>query len=229
MEVTNEGIDSPSPDLKSETGWTVEGGLKARYPQFAGSLTLFHGRIKDLVTRVLAEDAYAGETLPDLIQELQRNNPGTEVFVFDNVDEVQIQGIELTGTVPIQDSWSIYGTRCSRAERYWLLTAERLILKKPWEERIRREPPAQRHVGSRWHPPAERFWGGFFVRGATEQRRLNRSDIRDPRIPGTTRDTGEVEFDSAGNAIGEGSPSWFTLNLRGGMQVTEYSHLYPRS
>ena len=225
VEVTNEGIDSPSPDLESETGWTVEGGLKARYPQFAGSLTLFHGRIKDLVTRVLAEDAYAGETLPDLIQELQRNNPGIDVFVFDNVDEVQIQGIELTGTVPIQDSWSVYGNAMFTRGKVLVINGGAPDPQKPWEERIRREPPLNGMLGLRWHPPAERFWGGFFVRGATEQRRLNRSDIRDPRIPGTTRETSEVEFDTAGNAIGEGSPGWFTLNLRGGMQVTEYSHL----
>ena len=96
---------------------------------------------------------------------------------------------------------------------------------KPWEERIRREPPLNGILGLRWHPPDEHYWGGFFIRGATEQRRLNRSGIRDPRIPGTTRDTGEVEFDSDGNAIGEGSPGWFTLNLRGGMQVSEYSQL----
>ena len=102
VEVSNEGIDSPSPDLNPETGWTVEGGLKARYPQFAGSLTVFHGRINDLVTRVLAEDAYAEHSRPDLIQQLQQNNPGVDVFVFDNVDEVQIQGVELVGTVPVQ-------------------------------------------------------------------------------------------------------------------------------
>ena len=187
VEVTNEGIDSPSPNLESETGWTVEGGLKARYPQFAGSLTLFHGRIKDLVTRVLAEDAYAGATLPGLIQELQRNNPGIDVFVFDNVDEVQIQGVELTGTVPIQNSWSVYGNAMYTRGKVLVINGGAPDPQKPWEERIRREPPLNGMLGLRWHPPAERFWGGFFVRGATEQRRLNRSDIRDPRIPGTTR------------------------------------------
>ncbi len=225
VEVTNEGIDSPSPDLASETGWTVEGGLKARYPQFTGSLTLFHGRINDLVTRVLAEDAYAGEPLPDLIQELQRNNPGVDVFVFDNVDEVQIQGVELAGTVPIRDDFSVYGNAMFTRGKVLLINGAAPDPGKPWEERVRREPPLNGILGVRWHPPAERYWGGFFVRGATEQRRLNRSDIRDPRIPGTTRDTGEVEFDSDGSAIGEGSPGWFTLNLRGGMQVTEYSRV----
>ena len=225
VEVTNEGIDSPSPDLESETGWTIEGGLKARYPQFAGSLTVFHGRVNDLVTRVLAEDAYTGQPLPDLIQELQQNNPGVDVFVFDNVDEVQIQGVELAGTVPIQDSLSIYGNAMFTRGKVLLINGGAPDPEKPWEERIRREPPLNGILGLRWHPPAERYWGGFFMRGATEQRRLNRSDIRDPRIPGTTREYSEVEFDSDGNAIGEGSPGWFTLNLRGGMQVTEYSQL----
>ena len=225
VEVTNEGIDSPSPDLESETGWTIEGGFKARYPDFVGSLTVFHGRINNLVNRVLAEDAYAGEPLPDLIQQLQQNNPGIDVFVFDNVDEVQIQGVELAGTVPIQESLSIYGNAMFTRGKVLVINGAVPDPQKPWEERIRREPPLNGMLGLRWHPPAERYWGGFFVRGATEQRRLNRSDIRDPRIPGTTRETGEVEFDSDGNAIGEGSPGWFTLNLRGGMQVTEYSHL----
>ena len=225
VEVTNEGIDSPSPDLESETGWTIEGGLKARYPQFVGSLTVFHGRVDNLVTRVLAEDAYAGGALPDLIRELQRNNPGIDVFVFDNVDKVQIRGVELAGTVPIRESLSIYGNAMFTRGKVLLINGGTPDPDKPWEERIRREPPLNGMLGVRWHPPAERYWGGFFVRGATDQRRLNRSDIRDPRIPGTTRDTGEVEFDADGNAIGEGSPGWFTLNLRGGIRVTEYSRL----
>ena len=225
VEVSNEGIDSPSPNLESETGWTVEGGFKARYPQFVGSVTVFHGSINDLVARVLAEDAYAENSLPDLIQQLQQNNPGVDVFVFDNVDEVQIQGVELVGTVPVQDSFFIYGNAMFTRGKVLLINGRAPDPENPWEERIRREPPLNGILGLRWHPPDEQYWGGFFIRGATEQRRLNRSDIRDPRIPGTTRDTGEVEFDSDGNAIGEGSPGWFTLNLRGGMQVSEYSQL----
>ena len=225
VEVTNEGIDSPSPDLESETGWTLEGGVKARYPQFVGSLTVFHGRVDNLVTRVLAEDAYAGGPLPDLIRDLQRNNPGVDVFVFDNVDEVQIQGVELAGTVPIREGLTVYGNAMFTRGKVLLINGGTPDPEKPWEERIRREPPLNGMLGLRWHPPAERYWGGFFVRGAAEQRRLNRSDIRDPRIPGTARDTGEVQFDSDGNAIGEGSPGWFTLNLRGGIQVIERSQL----
>ena len=225
VEVTNEGIDSPSPDLEPETGWTLEGGFKARYPGFIGSLTVFHGRISDLVTRVLAKDAYTGQPLPDLIQQLQRNNPDVDIFVFDNVDEVQIQGVEFTGLIPIQNSWSIYGNAMFTRGKVLVINGVEPDPEKPWEERIRREPPLNGMFGLRWHPPAQRFWAEFFVRGSTEQRRLNRSDIRDPRIPGTTRDTAEVKFDSSGAAIGQGSPGGMTLNLRGGVQITEYNRL----
>ena len=227
IEVTNEGIDSPSPDLESERGWTAEGGFKARYPWFVGSLTVFHGRVSDLVTRVPVEDAYAGQALPSLIKEIQQNNPGVNVYVFDNVDEVEIQGVEFTGMVPIpiQSGLSLYGNAMFTRGKVLVINGAAPDPDKPWEERIRREPPLNGMVGIRWEPPAQRFWAEFFVRGATEQRRLNRSDIRDPRIPGTTRDTAEVEFDANGAAIGEGSPGWMTLNLRGGFQVTQYNRL----
>ena len=227
VEVTNEGIDSPSPDLESERGWTAEGGVKARYLWFVGSLTVFHGRVIDLVTRVPVEDAYAGQALPSLIKEIQQNNPGVNVYVFDNVDEVEIQGVEFTGMVPIpiQSGLSLYGNAMFTRGKVLVINGAAPDPDKPWEERIRREPPLNGMVGIRWEPPAQRFWAEFFVRGATEQRRLNRSDIRDPRIPGTTRDTGEVEFDANGAAIGEGSPGWMTLNLRGGFQVTQYNRL----
>ena len=227
VEVTNEGIDSPSPDLKSERGWTAEGGFKARYSWFIGSLTLFHGRVSDLVTRVPVEDAYAGESLPGLIQEIQQNNPGVDVYVFDNVDEVQIQGIEFAGMVPIpiQSGLLLYGNAMFTRGKVLTINGAAPDPDKPWEERIRREPPLNGMVGIRWQPPVQRFWMEFFVRGATEQRRLNRSDIRDPRIPGTTRDTDTVQFDSSGAAIGEGSPGWVTLNLRGGYQITQYNRL----
>ena len=225
VEVTNEGIDSPSPDLESERGWTAEGGFKARYPWFVGSLTLFHGRVNHLVTRVPVEDAYAGQSFPDLIEEIQKDNPGVDVYVFDNVDDVQIQGVEFTGMAPIriQSGLSLYGNAMFTRGKVLVLNGAAPDPDKPWEERIRREPPLNGMVGLRWEPPAQRFWAEFFVRGATEQRRLNRSDIRDPRIPGTTRDTGEVEFDANGAAVGEGSPGWMTLNLRGGFQVTQYN------
>ena len=225
VEVTNEGIDAPSPDLESETGWTVEGGVKARYSRFIGSVTLFHSRINDLVARVPVQEVYSGQTIPKLYGDIQAANPGIDVFIFDNVDEVQIQGIELSGLIPIHSGWSVYGNGTLTRGKVLLLNGVKPDLNKPWEERIRREPPLNGIIGIRWEQPAGRYWGGFFVRGAVKQNRLNRGDIRDPRIPGTTRDTGEVKFDDNGNAIDQGTPGWVTLNIRGGVQVSEYNRL----
>ena len=68
VEVTNEGITAPSPDLEAETSWTVEGGLKAKHSYFRGALTLFHSRVNGLVTRKPVQEAYEGKTLPQLHQ-----------------------------------------------------------------------------------------------------------------------------------------------------------------
>ena len=51
VEVTNEGVTAPSPDLRPETSWTVEGGLKAQHSYFRGALTLFYSRVSGLVGR----------------------------------------------------------------------------------------------------------------------------------------------------------------------------------
>jgi iron complex outermembrane receptor protein/hemoglobin/transferrin/lactoferrin receptor protein len=225
VEVTNEGIDAPSPGIDSEKGWTVESGLKARYPRIIGSITFFHSRINDLVTRVPVQEAYSDQTLPQLYQDIQTANPGIDIFVFDNVDEVQIQGIEITATVPIRSGWSVYGNSTLTRGKVLLLNGKDPDPNKPWEKRIRREPPLNGVAGIRWMQPANRFWGEFFVRGASKQDRLSRGDIRDPRIPGTTRDTGEIKFDADGQAIAQGTPGWVTLNLRGGIQISGYSRL----
>ena len=225
VEVTNEGIDAPSPNLDPETGWTVEGGFKARYPQFIGSATLFHSRINDLVTRVPVEEVYNGQTLPKLYRDIQSANPGIEVSVFDNVDKVQIEGIEFAGLVPIRSGWSIYGNGMFTRGKVLLLNGAAPNPENPWEERIRREPPLNGMLGVRWEPPEGQFWGGFFVRGAVKQDRLSHGDIRDPRIPGKTPETAAVQFDEKGRAIDAGTPGWFTLNLRGGARLTEYNRL----
>ena len=225
VQVTNEGIDAPSPDLDSEKGWTVEGGLKARFERFVGSLMVYHSRINDLVTRVPVEEAYGGAPVPQIIQDIQAANPGIDVFVLDNVDEARMRGVEFTGIVPLTSGWSVYGNGTLTRGKVLLLNGVEPDPTKPWEEYIRREPPLNGVVGVRWEPPAKSFWGEFFMRGAVKQDRLNNGDIRDPRIPGTTRDTSEVEFDEDGNAIGQGTPGWFTLNLRGGVNLTQYNHL----
>ena len=227
VEVTNEGVTAPSPDLRPETSWTVEAGLKAQHSYFRGALTLFYSRVSDLVGRKPVQEAYEGQELPQLHKDLIREYPDIDILVFDNIDSAQLQGVEFAGLVPIQPALSIFGNAAILRGQILSIGGEEPNKdgKKPWEERIRREPPLNGIVGVQWEPENTMYWAMFFVRGAAAQRRLNRSDIRDPRIQGSTRDPAEVEFDSNGAAIDAGTPAWWTLNVRGGVKLFDATRL----
>ena len=225
VEVTNEGVTAPSPDLRPETSWTVEAGLKAQNSYFHGALTLFYSRVSDLVGRKPVQEAYAGQAIPQLHQDLIREYPDIDVLVFDNIDEAQFQGVEFAGLVPIQPTFSVFGNVALLRGEVLTIAGEAPDPEKPWEARTRREPPLNGIVGIQWEPMNTQYWAMFFVRGAAEQRRLNRSDIRDPRIQGSTRDPAAVEFDSNGAAIDAGTPAWFTLNIRGGVKLFDATRL----
>ncbi|MYF97564.1 TonB-dependent receptor, partial [Candidatus Poribacteria bacterium] len=225
VEVTNEGVTAPSPDLDPETSWTVEGGIKANHTHFRGALTLFHSRVNGLVTRRPVQEAYEDGRIPQLHEELINEYADIDVLVFDNVDEAQFQGIELAGLIPIDAALSIYGNASLLRGEVLLINGIEPDPEKPWEARTRREPPLNGVVGIQWEPVNTKYWASLFVRAAAEQRRLNRSDIRDPRIQGSTRDPAEVEFDSDGNAVDAGTPGWWTLNIRGGINLFDYTRL----
>ena len=225
VEVTNEGVTAPSPDLGPETSWTVESGLKAKHAYFRGALTLFHSRVSGLVARKPVQEAYAGETLPQLHQDLIKEYEGIDVLVFDNVDEAQFQGVEFAGLIPIDPVWSVYGNAALIRGEVLKINGKAPDPKKPWEARMRREPPLNGIVGVQWEPLNTQYWATLYVRAAAEQRRMNRSDIRDPRMPGKTRDPAEVEFDANGYAVDAGTPGWWTLNVRGGIKLFDYTHL----
>lgn len=225
VEVTNEGITAPSPDLDAETSWTAEGGFKVKHKHFRGSLTIFHSRISGLVVRKPVAEAYEEGEIPQLHQDLIDEYEGIDVLVFDNVDEAQYQGVELAAFVPMNSVFSLYGNAALLRGEVLLINGVEPDPEKPWESRTRREPPLNGIVGIEWDPADTQYWGTVFVRGAAAQRRLNRSDIRDPRIQGTTRDTGEVEFDANGAAIDQGTPGWWTLNVRGGITLNDSTNL----
>ena len=225
VEVTNEGVTAPSPDLRPETSWTAEAGLKAKHSYFRGALTLFYSQVSDLVGRKSVQEAYTGQELPQLHQDLIRQYPDIDVLVFDNIDQAQFLGFEFAGLVPIQSDFSVFGNVALLRGEVLTIGGKAPDPSKPWEARTRREPPLNGIIGVQWEPLNTRYWAMFFVRGAAEQRRLNRSDIRDPRIQGSTRDPAEVEFDANGAAIDAGTPGWFTLNVRGGVKLFDYTRL----
>ena len=127
------------------------------------------------------------------------------------------RGLNWQGLIPILPAWSVYGNVTLLRGEVLKIGGKAPDPEKPWEARTRREPPLNGIVGVQWEPLTTQFWATLYVRGAAEQRRLNRSDIRDPRIPGKTRDPVEVEFDDNGYAVDAGTPGWWTVNIRGGV------------
>lgn len=226
VEVTNEGIDAPSTpgDLEPEKNLLLEGGFKALFSRFSGAVTLYQSDITDLITRIPVEEAYEGVPLPQIYKDIQAENPGIDVFVHDNIDEVRIRGIEAEIQALLIKPVSLFGSLTYTRGQVLKTKGREPDPDKPWEERIRREPPLHGVIGLRWQEK-EGFWAEFFARGATKQNRLSRGDIRDPRIPGLTRDANEVEFDDDGRAVNAGTPGWYTLNVRTGFQLNEYSNV----
>ena len=225
VEVTNEGIDAPSLDIDPESSWTLETGLKANFSRFIGAATLYHSEIRDLISRVPVKEAYDGKDLPKLYKDIQLENPDTEIFIQDNIDQTQIRGIELSGTVVLNSRLTMYGHGTITRGRILKNNGEPPNPEEFWAARIRREAPPMGMIALQWKAPKKPYWCEFYVRGAMEQRRLSRGDIRDPRIQGKTRDPKLVEFDENGLALDAGTPGWYTLNLRGGVKLGQLVRL----
>jgi outer membrane receptor protein involved in Fe transport len=86
------------------------------------------------------------------------------------------------------------------------------------DQPIRREQPLNGLLGLRWDNASNRFWTELYSRFAARQDRLSSGDKRDPRIPGLTDDPKEDDPRA-------GTPGWFTLNIRAGINVDDRSKL----
>jgi iron complex outermembrane receptor protein/hemoglobin/transferrin/lactoferrin receptor protein len=199
VEVTNEGIDAPNPDLGSEKSLSLEAGIKFMKERFSGSVALYQMKISDLVTRVPVAEYFGGE-IPKFYRDLQAEHPGIDIFVHTNIKEAIIRGIESEASFTLREGLTLYGN-------LMFTRGKDVESGKP----IRREQPLKGMFGILWEP-SDRAWYEFFIRGATKQTRLSSGDIRDPRIPGTTRDT-KVKDPQAG------TPGWYTLNFRAGTEL----------
>lgn len=209
VEVTNEGIDAPSPDLGSERSTGIDAGFKARFGNISGSVIYFYTMIDGLVTRVPVGEAYAGKELPKLYRDLQDTYEGMDIFVKDNISEANIQGIELDARALI--------TYIEGVSAYGNLTFTRGY-DVDGDQPIRREQPLNGLLGVRWDERKGRFWAEFYSRFADKQDRLSSGDRRDPRIPGLTRDPRADDLRAY-------TPGWFTLNLRTGINLDNWPRL----
>ena len=215
VQVTNQGVQALSPDVDPERSLNLEVGVKVRRSRFGGSIAAFSTFLTDRMVSREVSEVY-GADLPAFVQSVQEAHPDLDVHVLDNLDEMVIRGLEAEVHVSATPSVTVYAVGTILRGEVLTIDGVDPNPDKPWEARIRREPPPNATLGTRWEPVASSVWVDVFVRGAAKQNRLSNGDIRDPRIPGLTRDRDEVTFDENGAAVDAGTPGWLTLNARAG-------------
>lgn len=209
--VTNEGIDAPSLNLEPEKSKGIDIGLKARYRFFSGTINYYFSRITGLMTRVPLEKVFTiDEEMPTLYKDIKKSYEGIPIFVKDNIEKVNIQGIELAInwiTIPSLPYIHAFGNLN-------FTRGKDITNNQP----IRREQPINGLIGVRWENKEGKFWTEAYSRFASKQDRLSVGDIRDTRIPGTTTDP--KKYDPMAY-----SPGWYTLNFRAGIKLRSLTRL----
>jgi len=218
VQVTNQGIQAPSPDVDPERSLNLEVGVKLRRPRFGGSVAAFNTFLTDQMVSREVSEVY-GADLPTFARNIQAAHPDLDVNVLDNLDEMVVRGLEADVYVSPTPSVTVYGVGTLVRGEVLTIGGSDPDPDKPWESRIRREPAPNATLGVRWQPVEASYWADVFARGAAKQNRLSNGDIRDPRIPGLTRDRDEVTFDEDGAAVNAGTPGWLTLNARFGATI----------
>ena len=84
---------------------------------------------------------------------------------------------------------------------------------------MQREMPINGILGVRWDENKGIFWAETYSRFAVKQDRLSKSDRSDPRIPGTITDSTKEDPSAY-------TPGWFTLNVRVGINMNDWTRLY---
>jgi outer membrane receptor protein involved in Fe transport len=127
---------------------------------------------------------------------------GKDVLVKVNVGKAFLWGVEAEGTVDM--GWGL-----SAGGNLSYTRGDQEVTGKP-DVPLSRIPPLFGTARLRWDVPWPGPVGGFveaYVRAAARQDRLSPLDLKDSRIPKG------------------GTPSWATLNLRGGVTVSQRVHL----
>ncbi len=174
----------PSTGLEPEEFVTFEAGLKAETGRFSGSFGYFYTLIDNLIVRRPVGDNEA---------------------VKANVGNGFMQGVELAGSVRLDDQWSIFGHLTwteGRVDQYPTTAPE------VRREGMSRVVPLIGRAGIRWQSRDRRLWSELVCLAQSRYDSLTSSEKRDTqRMPPN------------------GNPGFANLILRGGWQATRNLNL----
>lgn len=160
-------VTVPATDLEPEETLTKELGIKCRDAQLSWQAAYYHTEIDGMIERSLT-----GET-----------SGANKVVRKMNVGDGYVQGVELQGSLRLDESWGIFGTADWQEGQLDTFVTSRVEDKD--KRPMSRIPPKSLLLGVRWDAPTARKafveGSGKFVDG---QSRLSPDDIRDSqRIP----------------------------------------------
>ena len=168
------------PNLRPETVYQYEVGLKARAGRFSGAVNGFDMELFDFIQRrALVFDTNVVGTTISGFDVVRQDATGLAYIAQDvrpiatrvNIDRARILGFDAEGEIRLTSSWS--------GSAYFSLANGRAL---PAGEFVRRMPPPMGGAKLRWI--RDRLWAEGVVTFAAEQTRLNSADLSDARIGG---------------------------------------------
>ena len=169
LQVSNSGVDAPSPNLVPEISQNFELGIKVEQEQLNGGWFVYYNRMSDLIDRRLG--LYQGLAFfDDNGNGVNDPEETTRIWQKFNVDKAKIYGTELFASYRINSLLFSGQTFFTYGEN----TTE--------NEPMSRIPPLTGQLGVRWDV-ADRGYVETDVWFAAKQDRLSQRDVEDSRIP----------------------------------------------
>lgn len=165
---TNEGVDVPSPGLKSEKSLNYELGLKLNLNRVQGTAAVFYSDYTDIIDR--KDGTYQGLSFIDDNGNGIQDSGEENVRQKFNIGNAEIYGVELDGELLLTNTLSAFG---NFAWTYGQNLSD--------GEPLSRIPPARLLAGLRWQASSA-WWVEPFVEAVDGQDRLSARDAKDPRI-----------------------------------------------
>jgi len=158
-------IETPSPNLKPEKFLTSEIGIKVEKERYSGTLSYFYMDVKDMILRTPTGNIVDGD----------------EEVIKSNIGDGYVQGIELAGTVELDDALYLFGGFAYQDSSVSTYPTSAPILE---DEVLSRLMPTNGHIGVRQYMKDNKLWLEGLVTVFGKGDRLNTRDSRDTqRIP----------------------------------------------
>ena len=168
LQETNQGMDSPNPDIGSEYSTYLEIGAKFKNDVMYTSASVFANMMHDLIDR--RPGSYLGKTYFDANENDVQDDGELDIYIKQNVGEASIYGAEYNL------AWECYRFLTIRSNGQWTWGKNQSD-----NEPLSRIPPIMGHLGVRMKITND-FWAESFLRAAGAQRRVSPRDISDNRI-----------------------------------------------